>query len=348
MLLVRKVDGPATARVGDRVTYRATEFNRVNPTEDEKRGINWLIECEGEDFRRENNVGDVFTLEITDILVGKTIVAKPFANQPSSAVSVFTLIQPEPKQRLREEWGTIRTEYTDILIDNVAGFSEQELVRRIKSLADDLDDLIDSIGPIERDEGDDQEPELTPPEARRLAIIVGHTLRKQGAAALPPIHQNEYPFNTEIARRVELAAANHGMVARTFFRDGVGIQGAYQTAAAFDPDAIIELHFNAAENPAAKGTETLYGEVNPDSRRLAGLVQDSMVSVFGRSGSANRGIKVRRPGDRGFTSVTAAPTVPSVLVEPFFGSNAGDCHLAREKVQEYAEGLVGAFVKFTT
>ena len=347
MLLVRKVDGPATARVGDRVTYRATEFNRINPTEDEKRGINWLIECEGEAFRHETNVGDVFTLEITDILVGKTIVAKPFANQPSSAVSVFTLIQPEPKQRLREQWGTIQTEFADILIENVAGFSEQELVGRIRSLADELDDLIDSIGPIERDEEDDQDPELTPPEARRLAIIVGHTLHRQGAAALPPIDQNEYPFNTEIARRMELAAANHGMVARTFFRDGVGIQGAYQNAVAFDPDSIIELHFNAAENPAARGTETLYGDVNPDSRRLAELVQNSMVSVFGRSRSGNRGIKVRQPGDRGFASVTAAPTVPSVLVEPFFGSNAGECRLAHEKAVEYAEGLVDALVKFT-
>jgi N-acetylmuramoyl-L-alanine amidase len=113
----------------------------------------------------------------------------------------------------------------------------------------------------------------------------------------------------------------------------------------FDPDAIIELHFNAAENPAARGTETLYGEVNPDSRRLADLVQDSMVRVFGRSGSANRGVKVRRSSDRGFTSVTAAPTV---LVEPFFGSNGGECQLAHEKAAEYAEGLVGAFVKFVT
>jgi hypothetical protein len=116
-------------------------------------------------------------------------------------------------------------------------------VGRIKILADELDDLIDSIGPIEGDEGDDIEPELTPPEAKRLAIIVGHTLRSQGAAARAPINRNKYPFNIEIAQRMELAAANHGIVARTFFRDGVGIQGAYQTAVAFDPDAIIELHF---------------------------------------------------------------------------------------------------------
>lgn len=348
MLLVRKVDGPTTARLGDRVIYRATEFNLVNPTKDEKRGINWLIKCEGEEFRREHSVGDVFTLEITDILVGKTIVAMPFANQPTPAVSVVTLIQSEPQQRLREQWGTIRSEFADVLIENVEGLSERELVGRIKNFADELDDLLDSIGPVEQDEGNDIEPELPPVEAKRLAIIVGHTQRRQGAAALAPINQNEYPFNKEITRRMELEAANRGIMARTFFRDDVGIRGAYQTAVAFDPDSIIELHFNAARNPAARGTETLYGEVNLDSKRLANFVQDSMVRIFGRSRSANRGIKVRHPGDRGFTSVTAAPTVPSILVEPFFGSNASECQLARDKTAEYAEGLVDAFVKFAT
>ncbi len=109
MLLVRKADGPATARVGDRVTYRATEFNRMHPSELEKRSINWLIKCAGEEFRRADNAGDIFTLEITDILVGKTIIAMPYASRPTPAVSVVTLIQPEPKQRLRWQAGLLRS-----------------------------------------------------------------------------------------------------------------------------------------------------------------------------------------------------------------------------------------------
>ena len=72
-----------------------------------------------------------------------------------------------------------------------------------------------------------------------------------------------------------------------------------------------------------------------------------MVRVFARSGSTNRGVKVRREGERGFVNVSAAPSTPSVLVEPFFGSNEDECRLAVEKAGEYAEGLVEAFVTFT-
>ena len=54
MLLVRKVEGPETAEAGEQATYRATAFNRVNPSEAEKRGINWLI-----------NLGNIFNDDST-------------------------------------------------------------------------------------------------------------------------------------------------------------------------------------------------------------------------------------------------------------------------------------------
>jgi len=346
MLLVRKVEGPGTARVGGRVIYRATKFNRPNPTEDEKRDINWLIRCEGEDFRRDHNVGDVFSFEITDALAGKTIMAMPFARKPTPAVSVVTLIQPQPEQQLRRQWGALRDEFADVLIDNVEGFSGRDLADRIQSLAEKLDDLLDAIGPFDEDQEVDIEPDIPPIDARRLAIVVGHTQERQGAFALAPISQNEYPFNKQIAQLMELEAADRGVLAKTFFRDDVGIEGAYRAAVAFEPDSIIELHFNSFDNPAVRGTETLCAEANPDSERLAKIVQESMVSVFGRSGRSNRGIKMRGPGQRGFTSLSSAPSVPSVLVEPFFASNPGECQLAFNRTAEYAAGLVNAFIEF--
>ena len=44
MLLVRDVEGPEIAGVGESVTYRATAFNLPNPSEADKREINWVIE----------------------------------------------------------------------------------------------------------------------------------------------------------------------------------------------------------------------------------------------------------------------------------------------------------------
>jgi hypothetical protein len=346
MLLVRKVEGPATAHVGQRVSYRATEFSRAHPTENEKRNINWVVKCDGKEIQQKDNAGDLFAFKIAKKLVGKTIVVMPFANSPTLAVSVVTLIQPALEQRLHEQLAIIRREFADILSGNAGEIPERIIVSRIKSLTFELEDLLDTIGPLEEDEADDGEMEPEADEAaHRLAIIVGHTELRQGAFALAPISQHEYPFNREIAQTMEMAAASERIVARTFFRDRVGISGAYQAATAFEPDGIIELHFNSA-SAAARGTETLCSEDHPDSRKLADLVQKSMVAVFNRRGSRDRGVKVLRAGDRGFGNVSAAPTVPSVLVEPFFGSNAADCQLAFERTAEYAAGLVDAFAEF--
>ena len=60
----------------------------------------------------------------------------------------------------------------------------------------------------------------------------------------------------------------------------------------------------------------------------------------------DRGVKVLQAGDRGFGNVSAAPSVPSVLVEPFFGSNQQECILAQERLGAYAESLIVAFEAF--
>jgi hypothetical protein len=132
MLLVRKVEGPATTHVGEHVTYRAAEFNRAHPTEDEKRNINWVVKCDGEEIRRKINVGDTLAFKIANKLVGKTIVVMPFAKSPTLAVSVVTLIQPAPEQRLRDQLSMIRSEFADILSGNISEIPERVIVARIK------------------------------------------------------------------------------------------------------------------------------------------------------------------------------------------------------------------------
>lgn len=346
MLLVRDVEGPATARPGESVTYRATAFNRPNPSEAAKRGISWSIHADGAEIRRVARAGATITFKVPRKLVGKSIVVMPFANSPSRAVSVVTLVQPRPGRILRDALADIRRDFADILGEPPGDLSVSALAARVKSLKFAVDDLLDAAGPLGRDDEGDADTERTDdaPETR-LAIIVGHTARRSGARALPPIDDSEYPFNKEVARLMELAARERGVVARTFFRDGVGIRGAYQAATAFEPSAIVELHFNAA-SPRARGTETLCCALHPRSPALARSVQESMVRVLGRTGSADRGVKVLREGDRGFGNVSSAPGVPSVLVEPFFGSNVEECRLVHGKVRAYAEGLVEAVESF--
>jgi len=171
----------------------------------------------------------------------------------------------------------------------------------------------------------------------RVVVIVGHSLFEQGAE----LHGggSEYLYNKRIAELMfSYARANYASLdLRLVFRDGIGMSGAYAEAARLEPDACLELHFNAA-NTRARGTETL---CSPDAvdREFAAVVQEAACAVFERGG-LSRGVKVLSRGARGARNVYALPGYANCLIEPFFGDNAEDAALALTKQGEYAGLLV--------
>jgi N-acetylmuramoyl-L-alanine amidase len=345
VLLVRKVEGPATSRPGETLVFRAVAFNQASPSEAELAEINWLIEADGQELvRRKAGASIAFTPPAE--LTGKAIIAMAFRNSPARHVSAVTVIQPASEQLLREGLERIRAEFHDILAGDLDAHPAPELADRTLGLRFALDDLIDSARPLPNEDDEPVEAEVVlADDAPRLAIVVGHTKAKSGAAAIAPISQAEYHWNLGVADRMEDAARAAGIATKICLRDNVGIRGAYETAAAFQPAGIIELHFNSFDTPTVRGTETLHSEDHPKSRLLAERVHGAMIEAL-RENGGDRGIKVRRPGDRGHGNVSARPDFPSVLVEPFFGSNPAECRLVHERVQQYAEGLVSAFRKF--
>jgi N-acetylmuramoyl-L-alanine amidase len=174
--------------------------------------------------------------------------------------------------------------------------------------------------------------------SRKIAIVVGHTQRSPGAYATEPINQNEYSFNKSIAESCFLSLKQQGVPVAVFFRDGVGISGAYQNAVAWGASFAIELHFNGHIDTAATGTETLYGTRSIASERFASSFQSMMLSVFGLR---DRGLIRREPGDglRGSQNVNMA-SLPTALLEPFFGSNPMDSAKATAQRDNYIAGLV--------
>lgn len=339
-LLVRRVEGPAIVQAGQTAMYRAAAFNIANPSEAELGQISWLVRCDGDEHLARKNHGAALAIEIAETLAGKTLLVMAYRNSPTPTVSAITRVRPGPGQILRDGLGSLRTDFADILSGELAAIPDAVLAERVESLKFAVDDIIDAAAPLaDQDDANDQLD-------RRLAVIVGHTERQPGARGLPPVDRHEYPYNRDIARLMEQEAAIRGIAARTFLRDGVGIHGAYQAAVAYDPDAIIELHFNAFHDAAVRGTETLCSDRHPHSERLAALAQAAMVRVFGRAGSTNRGVKMPTPRQSGYVNVTAAPSVPSILVEPFFGSNGPDCELAAARMADYAVALVDSFALF--
>ncbi len=175
----------------------------------------------------------------------------------------------------------------------------------------------------------------------KLALVIGHTEQRQGAFGVSPIGANEYSWNKDLAQMMAAHLEDMDDVeAKSFFRDDVGIVGAYDAAKDWGADAAIELHFNSA-GPTATGSETLF--VTAVSRPLAEAVQDATVTTLGLR---DRGVKTpnEASGGRGTRNLSQMGPKPSILTEPFFGSNAGDATAASERKSALARAQVEAAV----
>ncbi|SDD82218.1 N-acetylmuramoyl-L-alanine amidase [Rhodospira trueperi] len=174
---------------------------------------------------------------------------------------------------------------------------------------------------------------------KKLAIVVGHTRTSVGAFAGAPINQSEYDWNGDLAARMKAHAEEHladALAVEVFTRDDGGVRGAYRRARAWGADAAMELHFNAA-GPGATGTETLY--LTAASKVLAEAIQDATVDVLGLK---DRGVKTphEASGGRGAHNLSQMGARPSILTEPFFGSNPADRATAHARKQDLAAAQV--------
>lgn len=179
----------------------------------------------------------------------------------------------------------------------------------------------------------------------KLGVVVGHTHEASGATLCRPFDfVSEYEFNTLIAAMMMNYGRTVGVDVFVALRDNIGISGAHKAVANAQCKACIELHFNSF-NSTTEGTETLYGEIN-GSKEFAEIVQAHMVSVYERKDAKNRGIKFVGSADRGGGNVNQPSKLPTVLVEPFFGSDPDEAALALNKMPELARCLVDAAKKF--
>ncbi len=190
---------------------------------------------------------------------------------------------------------------------------------------------------------------------RRIGIIVGHEKKRPGAVLQFGAMKGtaEYNYNSVIARMVAKDIVDAGGKSSVHFRDTLGIRGAYLEADKLDCDFIIELHFNSSADERASGVETLISTSNPYSdvskleMRFALAFADEVHAiggnVVGRKRGSNGVLQVRKE-DRGGQNVHALQNTPTVLIEPFFGSNAASCEIfgSLHGQQKIAEAIFSA------
>ncbi len=66
-----------------------------------------------------------------------------------------------------------------------------------------------------------------------------------------------------------------------------------------------------------------------------------MSTLYDRNDNGgNRGIKIRKIGERGGKNVNQLDVIPSCLIEPYFGDESSDAVLAKDYLLELARSIV--------
>tara|TARA_R110000868_G_scaffold239781_1_gene494264 strand:+ start:263 stop:805 length:543 start_codon:yes stop_codon:yes gene_type:complete len=157
-----------------------------------------------------------------------------------------------------------------------------------------------------------------------IAFVIGHHSGSKGAFS-DFFLKSEFDFYIEVIKYLE---HDIGKVNLFYHNPNVSsyTERIKETASKlnkFNFDLVIELHFNAA-TPQANGCETLYYFNSKKSKEFAHIFTDTVCSITGIK-SRSTGVKaLTNKRDRGFASVYY-PKAPTILIEPFFGTNRKDC-----------------------
>lgn len=154
----------------------------------------------------------------------------------------------------------------------------------------------------------------------RIAFVVGHTEKDKGAYS-PHLNISEWDFYNEVLEHIPNANVfYHDPNIRSYT---ARIKNTAEKLNKINLDLVIEMHFNAA-TPQAHGCETLYYYNSKTSRSYAKVFSETVYNWTGIK-LRNNGLKALvNKHDRGFASVYY-PNAPTILIEPFFGSNKEDC-----------------------
>lgn len=123
------------------------------------------------------------------------------------------------------------------------------------------------------------------------------------------------------------------------FNNSSSLTERVRAANSWGADVFLSLHTNAAENPAASGSEALI--YSRASRVALGLGEDILKNLNLVTGLRNRGV-IERPG----LYVLKKTQMPAVLVEMGFISNRYDAELMAYSPELFAEGIYRGILEY--
>lgn len=183
-----------------------------------------------------------------------------------------------------------------------------------------------------------------------VAILVGHSRLVNGkpeGGAVSVGGVSEHAYNVDMAHRMQKTLGSMGVrsIILTWY-EGHSYSSAVRWLSSevqkMKARCAVELHFNAA-GPQAHGHEWLYWHESDDSMKLAYAVNVEFVREFPEL--RQRGIKPVRSKDRGALMLQKMPC-PTVIAEPFFGSNHDEWQAATTRKDDMATAMCRGIAKF--
>lgn len=196
--------------------------------------------------------------------------------------------------------------------------TEQERASRLAELAEEIARVANA--PITR-----KSPTVGVDRGVRIALVVGHNEQRQGAYSTI-LGTTEYAFwLSRVYDIADVVRSDPGVSCVMYERRPHG--GDYKSemdevalrVASSHPDLIVSLHFNSFADASANGAEALHNPNSAESVRAAEAFLDSWCA----NGFRNRGARYPSRGAYGVEVLTRI--APTILIEPFFGSNDYDC-----------------------
>ena len=153
----------------------------------------------------------------------------------------------------------------------------------------------------------------------KIAVVIGHHKKQKGALS-KYFGMREFDFYSKVVKHLD------NVKVFTYDENISGFVTRIKANAKKldDFDLVIELHFNSFFDASANGCETLFYYKSKLGRYYADLFSYTVNSYTDIKLRGNGTKALSNIHDRGFANVFY-PAPPTILVEPFFGSNESDC-----------------------
>ena len=170
----------------------------------------------------------------------------------------------------------------------------------------------------------------------KVVVNAGHTCSTSGYADHGAV--GSYSYEGDITKAVaEIVVEDLSKVGyEALFVQEDNLTDVCDMSNGFGADVFVSVHCNSSESPEAHGAETFYWHTSGEGKKLAGCIQNQLISTFDLT---DRGLKQCIPGTPTNFCVVRETDAVACLVELAFISNPTEEDLLNNNIEKLAHAV---------